>query len=167
MELINVSGDCIASLGCEKCKSKKTKGLDERLLKRILRFWECDENLWLMVQKGLYTYEYIDGWEKFEETRFPLKNAFYSRLNMKDISDQDHEHAEKIWNTMEKKTLGWYHDTYLKNRSFTVGRCIWDLSKYVLRALQVRSGTFLHSIWISMEGLIKDSFWILWAWSKA
>ena len=45
MELINVSGDCIASLGCEKCKSKKTKGLDERLLKRILRFWECDENL--------------------------------------------------------------------------------------------------------------------------
>ena len=59
-----------------------------------------------MVQKGLYPYEYIDGWEKFEETRFPLKNAFYSRLNMKDISDQDHEHAEKIWNTMEKKTLG-------------------------------------------------------------
>ena len=77
-----------------------------------------------MVQKGLYTYEYIDGWEKFEETRFPLKNAFYSRLNMKDISDQDHEHAEKIWNIMEKKTLGCYHDTYLKNRCFTVGRCI-------------------------------------------
>ena len=33
---------------------------------------------------------------------------------MKGISDQDHEHAQQVRNTMEKKTLGCYHDTYLK-----------------------------------------------------
>ena len=33
---------------------------------------------------------------------------------MKGISDQDYEHAQQVWNTMEKKTLGCYHDTYLK-----------------------------------------------------
>ena len=32
MELINISGEYIASLGCERCKLNKTKGLDERLL---------------------------------------------------------------------------------------------------------------------------------------
>ena len=67
-----------------------------------------------MIRKGVYPYEYMDGWEKFEETTLPAKDAFYSRLNMKGISDQDYEHAQQVWNTMEKKTLGCYHDTYLK-----------------------------------------------------
>ena len=35
-------------------------------------------------------------------------------LNMEGISDQDNEHAQQVWNTMEKKTLGCYRDTYLK-----------------------------------------------------
>ena len=38
MELINISGDYIPSLGCERCKSKKTKGLEERLLKKNLNY---------------------------------------------------------------------------------------------------------------------------------
>ena len=33
---------------------------------------------------------------------------------MKGISDQDCEYAQQVWNTMEKKTLACYHDTYLK-----------------------------------------------------
>ena len=36
-----------------------------------------------------------------------------NRLNMKGISDQDYEHAQQVWNTMERKTLGCYHDTFL------------------------------------------------------
>ena len=56
----------------------------------------------------------MDGWKKFEETSLPLKDVFYSRLSMKGISDQDYEHAQQSWDTMEKKTLDGYHDTYLK-----------------------------------------------------
>ena len=56
----------------------------------------------------------MDGWKKFEETSLPPKNAFYSRLNMKGISDQHPEHTEVVWNILKKKTLGCYHDTYLK-----------------------------------------------------
>ena len=33
MELINISGNYIASLGCERCRTKKTKDLDEEALK--------------------------------------------------------------------------------------------------------------------------------------
>ena len=33
---------------------------------------------------------------------------------MKVISGQDYEHAQQVWNTMEKKTLSCYHDRYLK-----------------------------------------------------
>ena len=73
-----------------------------------------------MIRKCVYPYEYMDGSEKFEEKSLPPKDAFYSRPNMKGISDQDYEHAQQVWNTMEKKTLGCYHNTYLKT-CFAVG----------------------------------------------
>ena len=36
MELINIYGKYIASLGCERCRTKKTKDLDEGALKKNL-----------------------------------------------------------------------------------------------------------------------------------
>ena len=117
-ELINISGDYVESLGCERCRTKNTKDLGEGALKNNFnhtsRFWGCDEKFHLMIRKGVYPYEHMDGWEKFEETSLPPKDAFYSRLNMKGISDQDYQHAQQVWNAMEKKTLGCYHHTYLK-----------------------------------------------------
>ena len=42
------------------------------------------------------------------------KNSLYSKLNMKSISDQDYEYEQQVWNTMEEKAVGCYHNTYLK-----------------------------------------------------
>ena len=58
-----------------------------------------------MIRKDVYPYEYMDGWEKSEETSLPAIDVFYSRLSIKGISDRDYEHAQQVWNTMEKKTL--------------------------------------------------------------
>ena len=67
-----------------------------------------------MIRKYVYPYEYMDGWKKFEETSLPSKDAFYGKLNVKGISDEDHEPAKQVWNIMEEKTLGCYHDIYLR-----------------------------------------------------
>ena len=70
-----------------------------------------------MRRKGVYPYEYMDSWEKFKETKLPVKEAFYSKLNMKGISDKDYEHAQQVWERItpesENVTLGDYHDVYL------------------------------------------------------
>ena len=70
MELINISGDYIASLGCERCRTKKTKELEEEVLKKIFnhasRIWGCGEKFRLTIRKSVYPYEYMDGWEKSE-----------------------------------------------------------------------------------------------------
>ena len=118
MQLVNISRDYIASLGCERCRTNNTEDLGEGVLKNnfnhISRFWGLDEKFRLMIRKGVYPYEYMDGLKKFEETSLPPKGAFYSWLNMKGISDHEYEHAQQVWNTMEKKTLSCCHDTYLK-----------------------------------------------------
>ena len=59
-----------------------------------------------MRHKGVYPYEYMDSWKKFEETKLPPKIAFYSKLNYQHftascgISDQDYEDVQQVCNTI-------------------------------------------------------------------
>ena len=55
----------------------------------------------------------MGSFEKFNETSLPPKEAFHSSLPDTDISDQDYEHATKVWKAFECETLGNYHDLYL------------------------------------------------------
>ena len=93
---------------------KLASNLNDDQCKNLREFYKEEEVFRLMRRKGVYPYKYMDGWKKFEEASLPPKYAFYSRLNMKGISDQGYEHAQQVWNIMEKKILGCYHDTYLK-----------------------------------------------------
>ena len=56
----------------------------------------------------------VDSWDKFEEKQLPIKDEFYSKLNMSGISEKDHQHACKVWNEFGLKNMGDYHDLYLK-----------------------------------------------------
>ena len=50
----------------------------------------------LLIRKGIYPYEYMDSWDKFEETSLPPAKHSYSNLNMSGISDADYEHACRV-----------------------------------------------------------------------
>ena len=54
----------------------------------------------------------LTGWLK--HNHLPRK-PFYSKLNNEDISDEDYEHAQKVWEAFDCKTLKDYHDLYLKS----------------------------------------------------
>ena len=56
----------------------------------------------------------MDSFNELSETELPPKEAFYSELYHSHISDEDYEHARKVWKSFEMKTLRDYHDLYLK-----------------------------------------------------
>ena len=64
---------------------------------------------------GIYPYEDMDSWEKFDETTLPPKESFYSNLNLEDISDEDYAHAQKVWDVFEINNWGEYHDLYVQS----------------------------------------------------
>ena len=70
------------------------------------------EKLSLVKRKGVYPYEYMNSLERFKENKLPPKEAFYSRLTGEGISDEDYEHAKKVWKVFGMKTLQDYHDLY-------------------------------------------------------
>ena len=55
----------------------------------------------------------MDDWNRFKETVLPPKETFYSKLNMSRVSDQDYEHAHRVWREFGNNNLGESHDLYL------------------------------------------------------
>ena len=68
----------------------------------------------LLTRKGAYPYEYINSWDRFEETQLPPIEAFYSKLNMSSISKEDYQCTQKVWDEFGIRNLGDYHGLYLQ-----------------------------------------------------
>ena len=67
----------------------------------------------LLLKKGIYPYEYMDSFERFEETKPPEKEKFYSSLSGKGITDEEYAHAQEVWKNFGCRNLGDYHDLYV------------------------------------------------------
>ena len=148
-------------MGARDAEQKTPKDLDEVVVKKNFnhtsRSWGCDEKFRLMIRKSVYPYDYMDGWKKFEETSLPPKDAFYSRFNMKGISDQDYEHAQQVWNTMEKKTLGCYHDTYLKTDVLLLTDVFETFRNTCLKNYKLDPAHFYTAPGLAWQALIKTA----------
>ena len=57
----------------------------------------------------------MDSSERFNETSLPDKEAFYSSLNMEDITEVEHRHAKRVFKSLDNKYLGDYHDFYVQS----------------------------------------------------
>ena len=76
---------------CKECKKKCKKPITDQLIEKFFGIYQfCDDDLnkfVLLLRKGVYPYEFMESWEKFEETKLLPKEAFYSNLNLEDITD--------------------------------------------------------------------------------
>ena len=78
------------------------------------KYVRSDYDLHLLTEKGVYPYDYMNSWDKFDETELPPKDKFYSELTEEHIRDEDYERAKTVWGHFNIKDLGEYHDLYLK-----------------------------------------------------
>ena len=50
----------------------------------------------LMSKKGIYPYDFMDTFEKFDEMELPTKEQFYSTLNDQHITNDEYDHAKRF-----------------------------------------------------------------------
>ena len=95
---------------CFSCKKNYKKDFNKELIKRFADTYSfCNKDLnkfILLSRKGAYPHEYMDNWERFNETLLPNKEAFYSNLNMEDITDTNYKHANKVFKEFKLKKIG-------------------------------------------------------------
>ena len=69
----------------------------------------------LLLRKGVYPYEYMDSWKRFNEPVPLVEGHYYSKLNQKGIIKEDLKHVKKVCDTFKIKNLGEYHDLYVQS----------------------------------------------------
>ena len=79
--------------------------------KNISKYYTPEE-VELIKQKGFYPYEYMNTEEKFNDTKLPPQEVFYSKLSGKGITEKNYKHAWNVWNTFKMKTFKDYHKLY-------------------------------------------------------
>ena len=87
------------------------------------------------MKKGVYPYEFMDGFEKFEKRQLPKKTSFFSRLNQEKVTDENYQRAQRVWEEFEIKNMGEFHDLYLKTDVLLLAD---------VKTLSLGSCSFLH-----------------------
>ena len=90
------------------------KKFDENLKKRFLNIYNFSNR---NINEFIYPdpYEYMDEWEKFNETSLPEREDFWSHLNLDNTTAADYAHRKKVWKDLEIKHFGEYYDLYVQS----------------------------------------------------
>ena len=103
---------------CKECKKRWLKPVNGLIknFPNVNQFCNGDINKFiLLLRKGVYPYEYMDSWEKFDETSLSDKKSFYSEFCLENITDEDYICAQNVFKEFERKNLGEYHDLYVQS----------------------------------------------------
>ena len=137
---------------CFKCKKNYEKEINKELIERFAstyKFCNNDLNKFVMLlRKVVYPYEYMDGWDKFNETSIPSKESFYSNFTMENISKTDYRHANNVFKRFKLNNLGDYYDLYVQSDTLLLADVFENFRKACIKAYELDPAHF-----ISLPGL--------------
>ena len=108
-----------------------------------------------MLKKGVYPYDYMDSIDRFDKTTLPNIEKFYSKLQLKDISEKDYKHAKKVWDIFEIKTLGEYHDLYVQADTAQLSDVFESFRSLCLKEYQLDPAYFVSTPSLANEAMLK------------
>ena len=113
------------------------------------------KKLSLMSQKGVYPYDFMDSFEKFNQTELPAKEHFYSILNNQYIMNDEYDHAKKVWKTFKIKTMGEYHDLYLGSDVLLLADVFESFRKTCMQYYKLDPCHYFTSPGLSWDAMLK------------
>ena len=109
----------------------------------------------LMSKKGVYPYDHMDCFEKFNLMELPAKEHFYSILNDQDITNDEYDHAKKVWKTFKLKNMGEYHDLYLGSDVLLLTDVFESFRKTCLQYYKLDPCHYFTSPGLSWDAMLK------------
>ena len=97
----------------------------------------------MLLRKGIYSYEYMDCWNKFNQDKLTPMNTFYSELTMENIPNSDYRHAHRVFKTFNNKNLGDYHDLYVQSDVLLLAEIFESFRNQFLKTCDLDPANFL------------------------
>ena len=110
-----------------------------------------------MLKKGVYPYEYMDNWERFNETSLPSRESFYSNLNIEDIDDIDYRHGNNVFNKFKLNNLGDYHDLYVQSDTLLLPDVFENFRDMCLKEYELDPAHFLSLPGLAWQACLKKT----------
>ena len=148
-------------LKCFNCDVYYKKKFNKELIKKFKNTYSfCNNDLnkfILLLRKGVYPYEYMDSWEKFNKTSLPIKEDFYSHLNMEDIDDIDYRHGNYVFKSFKLNNLGDYHDLYVKSDTLLLADVFENFRDMCLRMYTLDPAHFVSLPGLAWQACLKKT----------
>ena len=158
IKTVNLSVSNKFSYNCKKRRKEQLKPMNG-LIKKFSNTYELcngDINKFIsLMRKGFYPYEYTDSQERYNEVSLPEKEAFDSELNLGDTSDEDYIHAQKVIDEFKLKSLGEYHDLYLKNYVFLLTEVFANFRSMYLEIQELDPAKFVSAPGLAWQAALK------------
>ena len=145
-----------------KCFNYKRKHLNEfnknliKKFKNTYKFFSGDiDKFMLLLRKGIYSYEYMDAWNRFNEEKLPEKSDFYSSLNMEEVLEIDYRHANKVFNKFNIKNLGEYHDLYVQTDTLLSADVFGNFRDLCMKNYELDPACFLSLPGLAFQACLK------------
>ena len=146
---------------CFRCKKNYKKDFSKELIQRFANIYEFgNEDLnefVLLLKKGIYPYEYMDSWERFNETSLPDKEAFYSNLYMEDITDVNYKHVKKVFKNLMNKNLSEYHDLYVQSDTLLLADVFENFRNIYIKVYELDPAHFLSAPGLEFQVCLKKT----------
>ena len=111
----------------------------------------------MLLGKGVYPYEYMDNWERFDEASLPNKESFYNNLNMENIDDIDYRHGNNVFKRFKLKHLGEYHDLYVQSDTLLLADVFENLRNTCLKVYELDPAHFLSLPGLAWQACLKKT----------
>ena len=111
----------------------------------------------LLLREGVYPYECMDSWERFNETSLPDKKAFCSELNLKDIFDKDYGHTQKEFKELKLKNLGDYDDLYIQSDTLLLADVFENFKNKYIEIHELDPVHFLSASGLAWQACLKKT----------
>ena len=99
----------------------------------------------------------MDTWERFNETSLPGKKAFYSELNLEEITDEDYTHYKKVFKELGLKSLGDYHDLYVQCDTLLLADVFENFRNKCIKIDELDPAHFLSAPRLAWEACLKKT----------
>ena len=146
---------------CIDCEKEYEKEFNKELVERFANTYKfCDNDLdkfVMLLRKGVYPYEYIDGWDKFNEKIIPSKDSFYSNLTLENISATDYTHGNNIFKKFNINNLGEYHDLYVRSDTLLLVDIFENFRQSCLKTYELDPAHFVSLPGLAWQACLKKT----------
>ena len=99
----------------------------------------------------------MDSWERFDETKLPSIDKFYSNLKLENTTDSDYRYANRVFKNFELKDMGEYFNLYVNSDTLLLSGVFENFRNKCIEIYELNPAHFLSALGLAWKACLKKT----------